>query len=113
MPSDLARTARRVHAHVGASQILQHLEWVSAALGKVPEFIVVNSEPIPDDIVADYGRDGAAPLHLNRHQREELRRLGCTCIEVPMVRITEARLLRHDSQKLAAILFRLYRDLDI
>ena len=93
--------------------ILQHLEWVSAALGKVPDIIVVNSEPIPDDIVADYGRDGAAPLHLDRHQREELRRLGCTCIEVPMVRITEARLLRHDSQKLAAILFRLYRDLDI
>lgn len=92
--------------------ILQHLEWVSAALGRTPDFIVVNSEPIPDDIVSTYRRDGAAPLHLDRHQREALRRLGCTCIEVPMVRVTEARLLRHDSHKLAAVLFRLCRDLE-
>lgn len=92
--------------------ILQHLEWVSAALGRIPDFIVVNNESIPDDIVSAYRRDGAAPLYLDHRQREELRRLGCVCIEVPMVKVTDARLLRHDSQKLAAVLFRLYRDLE-
>ena len=93
--------------------ILQHLAWVSAALGTIPDFIVVNSEPIPEDIVEAYRREGAAPLYLDRHQRDELKRLGCTCIEVPMVHVTEARLLRHDSHKLAANLFRLCRDLEI
>lgn len=92
--------------------ILQHLEWVSAALGKIPEFIVVNSERIPDDIVEAYDREGAAPLYLDSSQRRELNRLGCTCIEVPMMRIMETRFLRHDSQKLAAVLFRLCRDLE-
>ena len=91
--------------------ILQHFEWVSAALGSTPDFIVVNSEPIPDDIVTEYRREGAVPLYLDWHQRNALSRLGCTCIEAPMVHITEARLLRHDSQKLAAVLFRLCRDL--
>ncbi|RRD65627.1 gluconeogenesis factor YvcK family protein [Fretibacterium sp. OH1220_COT-178] len=91
--------------------VLQHLEWVAAALGSIPDYIIVNSDPIPDDIVCAYRRDGAEPLYLDRHQRSALRRLGCTCIEVPMMRVTESNLLRHDSQKLAAVLFRLCREL--
>lgn len=92
--------------------ILQHLEWVAAALGMMPDYIVVNSEPIPDDIVESYAKDGASPLYLNHHQREKIKSLGCIAVETPLVLITENRLLRHDSQKLAAVLFRLSRYLE-
>ncbi|MDR1874425.1 MAG: uridine diphosphate-N-acetylglucosamine-binding protein YvcK [Synergistaceae bacterium] len=93
--------------------ILNHLEWVSAALGCVPEYIVVNSAPIPDDLVAGYRLEGADPLYPDRHQREKIRRLGCTVIEVPTIQVIDGKLVRHDSFKLAEILLRLCRELEV
>ena len=97
--------------------IVQHLDWVSAALGAVPDCIIVNSETIPDDIVASYAEQGADPLYLDRHQRELIQGMGCLCIEAPTALVTSSqdgkRILRHDPQKLAAIVFRLCRHLDV
>ncbi len=93
--------------------ILKHLEWVSAALGCVPEYIVVNNAPIPEELVASYKLEGAEPLYLDRHQREKIQKLGSVIIEVPMIQVTDAKLLRHDSFKLAEILFRLCRELEV
>jgi uncharacterized cofD-like protein len=92
--------------------IVAHLEWVSAAMGSVPEYIVVNSEPLPDDLVAAYKQEGAVPLYLDRHQRQKINRLGCTILELHMIQVTGDRLLRHNSYKLAEMLFRLFRDLE-
>ncbi|MDR3230334.1 MAG: uridine diphosphate-N-acetylglucosamine-binding protein YvcK [Synergistaceae bacterium] len=91
--------------------ILSHLEWVSAALGSVPEYIVVNAAPIPDELAAGYRQEGAEPLYPDRHQREKIRNLGCTILEVPMIQVIDSKLVRHDSFKLAEMLLRLCRDL--
>ncbi|MDR1731587.1 MAG: uridine diphosphate-N-acetylglucosamine-binding protein YvcK [Synergistaceae bacterium] len=90
--------------------ILNHLEWVSAALGQVPEYIVVNNAPIPDELAAGYRQENARPLYLDRHQRKKIEALQCRIIEVPMVQVLDMKLVRHDSFKLAGILLRLCRE---
>jgi len=94
-----------------AMDIEAHLQWVSAAMGSVPDYIVVNSEPFPDDLLAAYKQEGAIPLYLDRQQRTRINRMGCTILEVPMIHVTEEKLLRHNSYKLGEMLFRLARDL--
>ena len=95
--------------------IVQHLEWVAAALGSVPDFVIANDEQIPDDIVEAYRQEGADPLYLDRHQREAIRSMGCVCIEASIMSVFESakegRVLRHDSQKLASVIFRLIREI--
>ena len=93
--------------------IVQHLDWVSAALGEVPDFIITNSEPIPDDIIAAYKEQGASPLFLDYHQREIIEEMGCICVEAPIALIFESkdegRVVRHDSQKIASTVFKICR----
>ncbi|MBQ9564267.1 MAG: uridine diphosphate-N-acetylglucosamine-binding protein YvcK [Synergistaceae bacterium] len=96
--------------------LVQHIEWVSAALGAAPDCVVVNSDPIPDDIVAAYEEQGAVPLYLDRHQREAIQDMGCICIEAPTaLALGEGgkRYLRHDPQKLASIVFRICRHMGV
>ena len=95
--------------------IVQHLEWVAAALGCMPDFVIANDEQIPDDIVEAYRQEGASPLYLDRHQREKIRSMGCICIEASIMSVFESakegRVLRHDPQKLASVIFRLIREI--
>ena len=95
--------------------IVQHLEWVAAALGSVPDFVIANDEPIPDDIIESYRQEGASPLYLDGHQREIIRSMGCICIEASIMSVFESakegRVLRHDPQKLASVIFRLIREI--
>ena len=95
--------------------VVQHLEWLSAALGCVPDFVIVNSEKIPDDIIQAYKQDGATPLYLDYHQREIIKNMGCICVETPTVAVInteKGRFIRHDPQKLASIVFKLFRKID-
>jgi uncharacterized cofD-like protein len=96
--------------------IVRHVEWVSAALGGVPDIVVVNSEPIPDAFAARYRLQGAEALLLDGRQRKKLEKLGCAILELPMLRVlgtdTADEVLRHDSAKLAERLFRLCRELE-
>ena len=96
--------------------IVNHIEWVSAALGCNPDFVVANSETIPDDIIEAYRQHGAYPLRLDYHQREVIKDMGIICVEAPIMSIfdseKEGRVLRHDSQKLASAIFRLIRKFD-
>ena len=95
--------------------VVQHLDWVSAALGCVPEFVIANNEKIPDDIIESYRKEGASPLYLDNAQRELIRSMGCVCIEASIMSVFESskegRVLRHDSQKLASVIFRLIRNI--
>ena len=47
--------------------IVNHIEWISAALGCVPDFVIVNSEQIPDDIIDSYKAKDSYPLYLDYH----------------------------------------------
>ncbi|MBQ9389275.1 MAG: uridine diphosphate-N-acetylglucosamine-binding protein YvcK [Synergistaceae bacterium] len=95
--------------------IVQHLDWVSAALGKTPDFVIANSAPIPDDIISRYLSEGAEPLYLDDEQRGIIRGMGCKYIEASIVSVfdspKEGRVVRHDTQKLASVIFRITREL--
>lgn len=95
--------------------IVQHLDWVSAAIGKTPDFIIVNNDAIPGDIVERYAKDGASPLYLDDEQRRLIRRMGCECVETGIMSVYESekegRVVRHDSRKLASVIFKIIRRL--
>ena len=96
--------------------ILHHLEWVSAALGTIPDFVIANSEEIPADIVERYEEEGAMPLYLDDSQREAIDAMGCVCVEEPIMMVIESakegRVLRHDPQKLASVIMQLIRGIE-
>lgn len=96
--------------------IVQHLDWVSAAIGKTPNFIIVNSQTIPDDIVDRYAEEGANPLYIDAEQRKVIHEMGCECIEADIMSVwdseKEKRVLRHDSRKLASVIFKIIRKLN-
>lgn len=94
--------------------IVEHLQWTAAALGAMPDRIIVNDAPIPDDIVEAYARDGAVPLSLDDRQREELRAMGCACVEAPTALVMGGRgdgprVLRHDPRALASAILKILR----
>lgn len=93
--------------------IVQHLDWVSAAFGQTPDFVIANNEEIPQDIIQAYKLQGASPLYLDREQREIIKSMGCICIEAPIMSVYESekegRVMRHDSKKLASVIFKLLR----
>lgn len=86
--------------------IVRHLEWISAALGDVPDYILINMQRIPEELLAKYNEDGAYQLLLDRHQAEAIDRMGCRIIEGEFIEVTSDNVVRHDSQKLAEILYR-------
>ena len=92
--------------------IAAHLEWVSAAMGSVPEYVAVNSEPFPDNLLTAYKQEGAVPLYLDRYQRQKINRMGSAILELPMLQINDEKHLRHNSYKLAEMILRLFRDLE-
>ena len=95
--------------------IVQHLEWVSAALGKCPDYIITNSQAIPEDIVDRYAEEGASPLYLDAEQRMTIHKMGSEFVEADIMSVydsaKEKRVLRHDSQKLASVIFRIVRQI--
>lgn len=95
--------------------IVRHLEWVSAALGKCPDYIIANSEAIPEDIVDRYAGQGANPLYLDDEQRKTIQGMGCEFVEADIMSVfdsaKEKRVLRHDSRKLASVIFRIIREI--
>ncbi len=104
------------HDETQNMNILQHLDWICAALGCTPDFIITNSETIPDDIIEAYRREGASPLYLDDEQRNIINGMGCECIEADIMGVSETkkegRVLRHDPAKLASVIFKLIRGLD-
>ena len=104
------------HDETQNMNIIQHLDWIAAALGCTPDFIITNSETIPDDIITAYEREGATPLYLDDEQRNMIKSMGCECIEADIMGVSETkaegRVLRHDPAKLANVIFKLIRKIN-
>lgn len=104
------------HDETKGMNIIQHLDWICAAIGCTPDFIITNSERIPDDIIESYRREGASPLYLDDEQRNLIKSMGCECIEADIMGVSETkaegRVLRHDPAKLAHVIFKLIREFD-
>ena len=89
--------------------IVKHVEWISGAMGCVPDYVLVNNAAIPEKLVVKYKRDGAFPLLLDHRQADKIKRMGCEVLQGEFVEVTKDDVVRHDSQKLAEILHRLCR----
>jgi len=94
--------------------IVKHVEWISGAMGCVPDYVLANKAPIPEYLIRKYKNDGAFPLLLDNHQANKIKRMGCEILEEEFVEVTKDNVVRHDSQKLAEILYRqcrmIYKD---
>ncbi|MDR1580337.1 MAG: YvcK family protein [Synergistaceae bacterium] len=90
--------------------ITAHLDWIASVLGEMPDYIVVNHTPIPDDYLERYREKGAEPLYLSREEELYLERNGCEIVSADLVNIKEGKYLRHHSKNLAEILTRIAGD---
>ena len=90
--------------------IMAHLDWVASVLGEMPDYIVANHTPIPDDYLRRYRERGAQPLYLSREEERYLERNDCAIVSADLVDIKDGKYLRHDSKNLAEILMRIARD---
>ena len=90
--------------------ITAHLDWIASVLGDMPDYIVVNHTPIPDDYLERYREKGAEPLYLSREEELYLEQNGCEIVSADLVNIKDGKYLRHHSKNLAEILTRIARD---
>jgi len=90
--------------------ITSHLDWIASVLGEMPDYIVVNHTPIPDDYLRRYRERGAEPLYLSREEERYLERNDCLIVSDDLVNIKDEKYLRHHSKSLAEILMRIARD---
>ena len=92
--------------------ILDHVRWVSAAMGATPDYILVNDGDIPEPLVEKYRLDGAEPLYMTEEEEWELERMGCRIISGDFIRIMDENVVRHNGQALSEIIIRLCRELE-
>jgi uncharacterized cofD-like protein len=90
--------------------ITSHLDWIASVLGEMPDYIVVNHTPIPDDYLERYREKGAEPLYLSRDEELYLERNNCGIVSADLVNLKDGKYLRHHSKNLAEILMRIARD---
>ncbi len=92
--------------------ILDHVRWVTAAMGVSPDYVLVNEGIIPPLLEEKYRLDGAEPLYMTGEEELELEKMGCTILRGDFVRIMDGNVVRHNGQALSEILIRLCRELD-
>lgn len=90
--------------------ILAHVDWVASVLGTVPDFLLANQAPIPEEFLRRYGKTGAEPLYLSGEEEKYLRSLGTTVIYGDFVTIKDEEYLRHNAQNLSEAIMRLARE---
>ncbi len=80
-----------------------HIFWIHKLLERWPDYVFANNGSIPKDIVEKYRRDGATPLI------ESFRSSDYVCIAGDFLSIERDNLLRHNSNRLAEEIIRLYK----
>lgn len=90
--------------------ITAHLDWIASVLGMMPEYIVVNNVPIPDDYLERYKERGAVPLYLSREEESYIESQSCNIVYADLVNIKDGKYLRHHCRNLSEILMRIAKD---
>lgn len=90
--------------------ILAHVDWIASVLGAVPDCLIANQDPIPEEFLTRYSKIGAEPLYLSAEEEEYLESLGTTIINGNYVTIHDGVYLRHNAQNLAETIIRLARE---
>lgn len=78
-----------------------HLTEIISYLGCVPEYVICNNQQFPNDLLERYAEEKAHPVVVDR---DAIEKLGSHIQEAPLIGET---LARHDSTKLAKLLYSL------
>lgn len=87
-----------------------HIAWVERCLGRLPDIVVVNDEPLIPAVAEHYANVGAQVLMLSDAQTEELVKRGCRVVRTPLVQVRPGNQARHHSARLAEVIMRLCRE---
>ncbi len=94
--------------------ITEHVHWIEKTLGKIPEYVVVNDQEIPQKLLARYSAKGAAPLYLGDREEQDLYNRGCRILRGAFLRmdtIHGEQVVRHNGRRLSeAILSLVHRE---
>lgn len=90
--------------------ILAHVDWIAGVLGAVPDYIIANQSPIPEEFMTSYSKNGAEPLYLSIDEEKYLESLGAAVIYGNYVTIKDGVYLRHNAQNLSETIIHLARE---
>ncbi len=90
--------------------ILAHVDWIAGVLGTVPDYLLANQAPIPEEFLNRYSKIGAEPLYLSNEEEKYLESLGTTVIYGDFITIKNGAYLRHNAQNLSEAIIRLARE---
>ena len=90
--------------------IVAHVDWVASVIGTVPDYLLANQAPIPEEYLSRYSKIGAEPLYLSTEEEKYLKSLGTTVIYGDYVTIKNEVYLRHNTQNLSETIMRLARE---
>ena len=81
--------------------IVSHVDWITGVIGSVPDYVLANQAPIPEEFLKRYSTKGAKPLYLSEKEEKYLKSLGTTVIYGDFISIKNGTYLRHNSQSLS------------
>lgn len=88
--------------------IVDHLDWIGICVGRLPDFVVVNDQDIPDDLLVRYVAEGASPLRLTSEEEEDLLQKSCSAIRGNFIRLSMVggvTVIRHDGSRVSEAIF--------
>lgn len=90
--------------------ILAHVDWIAGLIGTVPNYILANQTPIPQEFLTRYGKIGAEPLYLSDREEKYLASLGTRVVYGDYCEIRNGKYLRHNAQHLSETIMELVRE---
>ncbi|MCT4688588.1 gluconeogenesis factor YvcK family protein [Vallitalea sp.] len=90
--------------------LIDHINVIEKYLGKgIIDYIIVNNQEIPSEILELYIEDGAIPVTYNKNL---LKDKGIRVLEAPLLKILSGTtLIRHNSDKLAEVIISILKQL--
>lgn len=85
--------------------ITDHVNWIERICGRLPDYLVVNEQEIPQPLLGRYNEDGAVPLYMDAFEESKLAKRGCRVVRGPYVRVAQSAdgssVVRHDGRRVA------------
>ncbi len=90
--------------------ILAHIDWIAGILGAVPDYVLANQVPVPQEFLKRYGKIGAEPLYLSQKEEKYLESLGTKVIYGNYITVKDGKYLRHNANNISETLLLLARN---
>lgn len=87
--------------------VLDHVNSIVNHCGEnIIDYVIVNNEILPDEILDSYKKDGATQVLLDKHQKDKLKSLDIRAIEKNLIEIKN-NYIRHDAKYISNIVVNL------